>query len=637
MPTLAARISLPLVLIALLGLAAPMRAADKAKPADKPKPADAAPVGETVAVDADSVLKYVATCKKPNGAYGPVDQEYTDLPWNFAAVWALQTLHANSQINAAAVLEHGLGGPAGHGGASHREFYQYHALRTSFDKQAVPAHKQVNVYHQGFVRNYYMSPLGKDGDLLFKTGRRVFGTAADLEAETFYYYNLSSLDYLVSGLYCSGRTVREPQPLIDYILRRQTAAGFNDAAALGADAHISHTLSAVRTLQLLGKPVPQHEQIIAFVTSCRDKTGGYRWNPKASLPGNEPDVYYTMCALEILSSLNAQADAPELTAAWLNSLHNADGGFGDRPGWRSRLESTNYAVTALSCLNNDARGAITTKQVPKPTLAPIPTGEFQIFQAQFKVPKLEPAELAGLSKRGLNLVGIKSYDFADVEKLLPAIESQRLPMDAVLCPEMYPHRLVQLGTMLNHVGNFTLDARWNAEQREVWKLADEAGRSQGSWQTYRDKAIAPIRALGGFVWPEQDFEMEYAYLAYDSGLPAGGGKGGYNAVLCGFNWPPKDFVRVFPWHERYTERLTTIADVDAHGDLSKWSEYMDTVRTLFIAKGPKYADFQEAAAAGRVVTVIAQPEGVPSGASYYGPAAAVEYVKQRRAEWQWWK
>jgi hypothetical protein len=38
-----------------------------------------------------------------------------------------------------------------------------------------------------------------------------------------------------------------------------------------------------------------------------------------------------------------------------------------------------------------------------------------------------------------------------------------------------------------------------------------------------------------------------------------------------------------------------------------------------------------------VVTVVARPEGVPSGASYYGPAAATDYVRRHRAEWQWWK
>ena len=46
---------------------------------------------------------------------------------------------------------------------------------------------------------------------------------------------------------------------------------------------------------------------------------------------------------------------------------------------------------------------------------------------------------------------------------------------------------------------------------------------------------------------------------------------------------------------------------------------------------------QEAAAAGRVVTVIAKAEDVPIGASYYGPAAAVAYVRQRSDQWRWWK
>ena len=661
----------------------------------------------TVAVDADSVVKYVLSCRKPNGAFGPIDQEYTDLPWNYAAVWSVQTLGAADDVDAAAIVAHGLGGPAGHGGGSHRQFYEYHALRTALKQKFAPQQEQVQVYHQGFKRNYYAGPFGDDGDLLFKTGRQAFGSDVDLQADAFYYYNISSLDYLLSGLYCSGRAPREPQPLIDYILRRRTTGGFGDGAESGGgDAHIAHTLAAVRSLQLLGAAIPDPELVAAFVRSCRDKQGGYRWNPKLSLPGNEPDVYYTMVALETLQSLGLKPDAPETTAAWLNSLQNADGGFGDRPGWKSRLESTTYAVTALASLGSNVRRSITAKQVPVPKLAPIADGEFQIYQAQFKLPILKPDELAGLSKRGLNLLGLKSYDFADAERLLDAIQSQKLPMDVVLCPEMYPHRLTQLGATLNHVGNFTLDARWNAEQRAAWAAADAAGREYPTWAAYRDQVIAPVRKLGGIAYPEQDFEMEYAYIAYDSvathedfekqledelqqerqrlddeltklrndkylkesdresrvaifskDIPyrlsakerqfslrrerqqkeqMREGKG-YNAVLVGFNWPPKDFVRVFPWHERYTDRLTPIADVDAHGDLKKWSEQLDTVRTLFLAKGPTYADFQKAAAAGRVVSVIAKPEGVASGASYYGPAAAVEYVKQRRAEWQWWK
>lgn len=686
-------------LVALLLLVASAHAADKPK-----VKAPDEPVGETVTVDRDAVIKYVLSCRKPNGAFGPLDQEYTDLSWNFYAVEILRALEAWDPVeNKEAILENGLGGPEGHGGASHREFFQSQLLRNKLGVEFSPESALVDVYHQGFVRNYYMSPFGKDGDVLFKIGRTVFGSDADRYTDTFYYYNLSSLDYLIWGLYWSGRKPREPQPLIDYVLRRRTATGFTDGAEFGAEPHIAHTMSAAQTLMMLEAQIPNPGIVCVFVHSCHDESGGYRWNPKVSLPGNEPDVYYTFCALKTLQSFGANLDEPQRTAAWLNSLQNADGGFGDRPGWKSRLESTYYAVTALSAITGSK---ITAKQLPKPKVTPIPADEFQIYQAQFKVPKLKPEELAGLSKRGLNLLGVKSYDFADVEKLLPTIESQKLPMDVVLCPEMYPHRLTQLGWALNHVGNFTLDARWNAEQRDVWNQADLAGRERAPWASYRDKVIAPVRKLGGFAWPEQDFEQEYAYISYDAAGTRDAeertlhdelrrerqrledvlakirdddklkpserelriaiftkdiehqmslkerqlnvlrerrqqgqirdGKG-YNAVLCGFNWPPKDFVRVFPWHERYTDRLTPIADVDAHGDLAKWSDQLDTVRTLFLAKGPTYADFQKAAAAGRVVTVIAQPEGVASGASYYGPAAAVEYVKQRRSEWQWWK
>src|SRR5262249_3011071 len=99
---------------------------------------------------------------------------------------------------------------------------------------------------------------------------------------------------------------------------------------------------------------------------------------------------------------------------------------------------------------------------------------------------------------------------------------------------------------------------------------------------------------------------------------------------------PRDFVRVFPWRERYVDKLTPIADVDAHGDLKKWSPQLDHTRMLFIARGPTYADFREAAAARRVVCVVADPEGVASGASYYGPPAAVWYVRTQMNQWRWW-
>ena len=43
--------------------------------------AGASTAAEMRTVDAESVVKYVESCRKPNGAFGPKDQEYTDAAW----------------------------------------------------------------------------------------------------------------------------------------------------------------------------------------------------------------------------------------------------------------------------------------------------------------------------------------------------------------------------------------------------------------------------------------------------------------------------------------------------------------------------------------------------------------------------
>ena len=101
-------------------------------------------------------------------------------------------------------------------------------------------------------------------------------------------------------------------------------------------------------------------------------------------------------------------------------------------------------------------------------------------------------------------------------------------MDVVLCPEAYPHRLKRAGSLeLHHVGNFTLDPRWDESQRKFWLAADAAGREGLSWNEYQRRVLTPLQKLGSLCYPEQDFELELAYSAYDDGVY---NRGGYNAV-----------------------------------------------------------------------------------------------------------
>lgn len=585
-----------------------------------------------VTVDADSVVAYVQSCRKSNGAFGPADQEYTDAAWNYPAVHALQLL-GQKISQPELVLANGLGSPAGHVGYGHWQFFHEHQLRALLREPFSPEHETVELKHQGFEPRYYGSPFGTQGESHFKPPVGVERTTLDRGRREFGYYNLSSLYYLLAGLRASQRKVSNRAELADYIRARQAPGGgfvdvrTEDPAPRNHDAHIAHTFQALAALQLLDEPIPHADRVARFIHACQRKSGGFGRN---SDPGDgQEDIYYTWAAVRALEILRQKPNRIADCTRTIQKLQNADGGFGDRPGWRSRLYSTYYAVHALHSLHGDPRLGLTRRQVTRPQVETIKDDGLKVYQALFKAPIVQPQDLPELSRRGFHLLGIKSDKFADAKPLLAACRQQRLPLDVILTPEAYPHRLsVGGGLVLNHVGNFTLDPRWTSEQQSRWLTADKAGAAGKPWNDYRDQVLRPLQDLKCICYPEQDFELEHAYVAYD--------EPGYNAVLAGFNWAPRDFIRVFPWRERYVTRLTPIADADAHGDLAKWSPQLDHCRMLFVARGPTYADYLEAAAAGRVVCVIVEPAGVPSGYSCYGPTPAVHFVRERLADWRWW-
>jgi prenyltransferase beta subunit len=594
---------------------------------------------KSATVGADAAVAYVLSCRKPNGAFGPVDQSYTDAAWNFPAVKTLLLLNQRL-AKPQAVLKNGIGYPQGHVGYGHWQFYHQHLIRKSLGAPMTAEHRRVRLVHQGFEVRYYGSPFGTGGDVFFKAGGGSEPEPRDVAASELGYYNLSSLYYLLAGLDASDREAANSQELLTFITRRQAPNGgfvdvrTPDGQPTDDEAHVAHTFHAVAALKLLGAEIPHADRCARFIRSCQLLSGAFRWNPNSALPGNDADVYYIWAAAGALGLLGERPEDEKACVNWINSLQNHDGGFGDRPGWRSRLYSTYYAVHALDVLTGDARRAITTKQRAQQKLPPIPQGRYGIYQGLNKMPVCEADDLDGLRARKFNLLALKSNDFALAQSLREEMIARKLAMDVVLCTEAYPHRARRFGgPLLDHIANVTLDPRWNDEQRTRWLAADAAGRSGLAWPDYQQQVIAPLRELGGLFYPEQDFEMEYAYSAYDDGLA---GQPSYNAVLAGFNWSPRDFVRVFPWRERYVDKLTPIADADAHGDLKTWSPQLDHTRHLFIAQGPTYADFLEAAANGRVVCVIYGAEGTDSVATYYGPPPAVDYVKQHIAQWKWW-
>lgn len=585
---------------------------------------------DLVTVDANSVVAYVQSCRKQNGAFGPADQEYTDAAWNYPAVHTLQLL-GETVSRPHLVLAYGLGSPAGHVGAGHWQFFHEHQTRSLLRERSNPEQQVIELTHQGFEPRYYGSPWGTQPEFHFQPPHGAERTALDRSRKAFGYYNLSSLYYLLAGLRASERKPSNPAALAEFIRDRQAPnGGFVDVrkerlAPRDAEAHIAHTFQAVASLKLLGEPIPHVEQVAEFIHSCQQPSGAFSCHPAE----RQEDAYYTWAALRSLESSGNKPRRVAECSRSLRSLQNADGGFGDRAGWRSRLYSTYYAVHGLQILHGDAREGIVPQQVRRQRKLDLPAGEFRIYQALFKMPVVQAKDLPELSRRGFHLLGLKSAKFEDANPLQVAIREQQLPLDVILTPEAYPHRAtISGGLVLDHVGNFSLDPSWSEEQRTRWLTADEIGTANKAWPEYCEQVLGPLQKLKCLCYPEQDFEQEHAYRAYDTP--------GYNAVLAGFNWAPRDFVRVFPWRERYVERLTPIADADAHGDLAKWSAQLDHTRMLFIAREPTYASFLDAAANERVVCVIASPAGVDEGFSCYGPTAATEFARKHIGEWRWW-
>ena len=614
----------------------------------------------TVAVDSKSVVKYLLGCRKANGAFGPLHQSYTDAAWNYPAIQALQMLSHKIE-GPAAILKHGLGQPTGHVGYGHWQFFHQHMIRSLLKSPMRPKHKRVKLTHQGFTIRYYGSPFGTDGDTFFKSVSGSDPDPRDINATELGYYNLSSLYYLLHGLQASGRSVSNADELNTYIRNRQAPNGgfvdvrTPDGKPTNRETHVAHTFHSLACLQQLQAPVPRAQDCADFVRACQDVTGGYRWNPGSvrqdQARGNYVDVYYTWAAMQALKILKAKLLRPAVTVGWINSLHNAHGGFGDQPGWRSRLYSTYYAVSSLALLSVTGQPVIAAKSLKAPPVVAI-SDDNRIYQGLFKTPVINESDLKGLRARALDFLALKSNDLELATQLQLAARALAPPMEVVLCPEAYPHRALRFGgALLHHVGNATLDPS-HPKTSSVWSAADQAGARGNDWALYQQGVIRAVQESSletsprkktrprlNLFYPEQDFEMEYAYSAYDDGVHQ---QHGYNAVLAGFNWSPRDFVRVFPWRERYVDKLAPIADCDAHGDLQKWSPQLDHTRHLFISKSPSMSSFLDAAAAARVVCVILNSlgddsSGVDSRATYYGHPAAVAFVKQRQKQWQWWK
>ncbi|SFD24482.1 prenyltransferase/squalene oxidase repeat-containing protein [Algibacter pectinivorans] len=583
-------------------------------------------------VDASSVVSYLLDHQKENGAFGPQNKEYTDLAWNYPAIYTLKILGANIPREKEAFKNGNKSWieiNSRKNGPWYWSFYQkanlYHLYNVS----------DIN-FESGVKRN-------QTWEIKFKPRK---GYLEFSEYKKGFFFNIASLWHMLGAISLLDGHVSNKGSIENYLLSRQANNGafVDDVSAIptptNKDANLVITSYAILVLKSLGKDIPNSEKCIQWLQACQTSNGGFKYNPDNKEISNKPDVWYTWCALQALQVLGAKPKDSKKCAKWLNSLQNYDGGFADRPGWKSRIYSTYYAVSSLHYLTGNANSAITQKKRVNKNKY-IPEGKYSIYQAFHKSPVGGNGMIDSIVKMNINLIGVKTntkhIDFkngisAQVTKNKSYVKQKNYKLEVLELPENYSHKLTWNNNQkADHISNFLVPPNLSYKQAQIYNKAFNAGKEGLSWIGFKTNVIRPIRKLSKetLFYPELDYSMINAYQVYDEGLDFGYG---YNAVP-GAHFGNIDWVRHFPYKERWEGVLPIIADGDAHGNINKWQEHILQFRNIFIAKDYHFKSYIEASLNGRSVCVIRMPSGT---LRYYGSKAAINYLKKHQSQWEWW-
>jgi prenyltransferase beta subunit len=568
----------------------------------KSSPEKSIPVPALSTVDGNSTVAYLQAAKKPNGAYGPHDQTYTDLYWNYAAVHALTLLEVELS-----------------------------------DKSRIYNNSNGDQMRDTKLRAHLDSLLA---GLLDQ--KSLAGQSFEVNDTT-----LTDAWYFISSINALGGSISNVSDVLNIVSSRQySTGGFADAEDLSKvneeEVHIIWTYFAVMSLTYTNQAFPDKQKIIDWIRACQTRSGGFKYNPGDLSPGNYADIWYTWAAVRALDALGSEPIDKPACIRWINSLQNADGGFTDQPGWSSRLFSTYHAVHALQILTGSALTGITTKEVPVPNSSPIPDGLYNIYHAQHKAPE-GGSEMVDIIYKELkyNLIGVKNKiytynaSYADIQPARDYAKSQGYPLEIVPLPEFYNQLITYPGGRVgNHIANYAFPPNLTPDQIQSADAANEAGKAGLRWKDYQEQVIKPMQKLGTFFYPEwsngtvDQNSWLFSWYKYDDGVY---GKGGYNAVhTAHMNGP--DRIRLYPHRYKWLEELPFVADCDQHGDIVEWRDELDRYRVLYLANSHDYFSYVKASESGMSVCVIRYDEYL----SFYGRPEVIEYLKARQSDWQWW-
>ncbi len=561
-------------------------------------------------VDADSVVRYVLSCRKSDGAFGPASQRYSQMAWTFPAVQILRTLGQSLSDP-----ERCLAAPQ-----DDQSVRPYQALleRTLLEKDLCVASLLPHGQTAPPVSFRFQSPNDPRNPAVFR-----------LTPTEITYHDLESLQLAMSAMLALDRRMEDQIGLINFVRSSQSPAGHFFS-------HVAPTAHAIRIHEMLKVTLPLQRQCILWLRACQAPEGGFRFSPDDPSSANRPDIRYTHDALSALSDLGAAPAHPQACIDWINTLQNADGGFGDQPGLPSRLVSTQWAVQSLQLLTGNARSAIRPKTLRPFVPQSLPEG-LSLFQACMSVPlpSLEDLQRLGASRVNLFFIPgpVNRPHHQRLSGLVEEARTRSLPLSFVAAAEWSASRLrFPDQTVADHRGFFCVqpaisETDWSRFASRQWSSS-----SPMPWNDFVSNLLSSWKRFPAFVVLDTDCSPMLAYRLFDESLVA---PMGYSALVA-FDAAGRDRIRANPDLERWIGRLAFVPTGPLHGHLAEWLNDPVQARVLFWAKSFHLADFLDATRDGLSVCVVRNPRS-PEGVVYYGRGDLVERLKVRADDWRWWK
>ena len=352
-----------------------------------------------------------------------------------------------------------------------------------------------------------------------------------------------------------------------------------------------NTWWGLQALAALGEKPQARADLVEWVQSCQRPGGGFLYAPRPELAPVEQAVY-TWAALRCLQALGAGPRDPKACLAWLHSLRNPDGGYGDRPGRESNPCATFCVLDALPMLGSKPAA-------PKPRRTarsrPMPA-DLKAFTAQIEAPGTgSPAEAVELARAlGIHLWGGKNAAPAWIARCQEIADRRKVPVRFFPANEEY-------GTYVSvpGLGTYSHLADVIAPPGVDFGASMADPKKPVPWTRFRDERLAALRrAGGGNVWQFNENE-ELTRVLLDEAVESG-----TYCAISSYHFGNENFLNSQPYLERYHDALPFVALQDAHARESWWwAEQLAGFRTVFLAREPTWEAWMEALRERRVVAV----------------------------------